>query len=332
MKNIGKPDTPPLPEEIRSLLSTAALHLKTWVSIHERGTSDKRPYANTADVADRLDALAKSDGQSSEIATRDTERATLVAEVGDCCLGADPLCAAGCLVEKAIRKRTPQPNAAPQAELREPSSQDRRASAGPVALSSHKWESESGTDGKYVVCKHCGKPSGDPIHVQPLDKPLPVPMLLFCPRCSEQHIDLPNESQGWTNPPHATHTCQHCGLLWRPSNVETTGVANIPALENKHVARIIASHPAHYQHHSATREWISTNDSLPQFNTEVLIAFKDSSLPATAQLVRKAGNPGEVEWLYPHENRGDGYDWTVTHWMPLPDVPAVTDSEGQRGT
>ena len=37
--------------------------------------------------------------------TRESERAALVKEVGDCCQGSDPLCAGGCLVEKAIRAR-----------------------------------------------------------------------------------------------------------------------------------------------------------------------------------------------------------------------------------
>lgn len=37
--------------------------------------------------------------------TRESERAMLVAEVGECCRGADPLCAAGCLVEAALRRR-----------------------------------------------------------------------------------------------------------------------------------------------------------------------------------------------------------------------------------
>src|SRR5690606_3652657 len=37
--------------------------------------------------------------------TRESERARLVAEVGECCRGADPMCAAGCLVEAALRQR-----------------------------------------------------------------------------------------------------------------------------------------------------------------------------------------------------------------------------------
>lgn len=37
--------------------------------------------------------------------TRESERTRLVAEVGECCRGADPVCAAGCLVEAALRRR-----------------------------------------------------------------------------------------------------------------------------------------------------------------------------------------------------------------------------------
>jgi len=37
--------------------------------------------------------------------TRESERARLVGEVGGGCRGADPLCAAGCLVEAALKQR-----------------------------------------------------------------------------------------------------------------------------------------------------------------------------------------------------------------------------------
>lgn len=53
----------------------------------------------------------------------------------------------------------------------------------------------------------------------------PVDMLLFCPNCTEQHIDAPHGT--WTNPPHKTHECQRCGYRWRPSDVPTNGVASI---------------------------------------------------------------------------------------------------------
>ena len=55
--------------------------------------------------------------------------------------------------------------------------------------------------------------------------PTPIPMLLWCPRCHAQHVDAPSE--GWDNPPHRSHLCHACGCVWRPADVETTGVAAI---------------------------------------------------------------------------------------------------------
>ena len=66
----------------------------------------------------------------------------------------------------------------------------------------------------------------------------PIPMLLFCPKCHSQHIDSPkwerdphDVEQGlictWSNPPHKSHLCHACGNIWRPADVETTGVAFI---------------------------------------------------------------------------------------------------------
>jgi hypothetical protein len=69
----------------------------------------------------------------------------------------------------------------------------------------------------------------------------PIPMLLFCPKCNTQHIDMPeyhyeaDASIGlqikpvvdWTNPPHRSHLCHKCGTIWRPADVATTGVKTI---------------------------------------------------------------------------------------------------------
>ena len=51
----------------------------------------------------------------------------------------------------------------------------------------------------------------------------PIPMVLYCPRCGLQHID----DAVWTNTPHRSHLCNDCGLIWRPADVATTGVASI---------------------------------------------------------------------------------------------------------
>lgn len=53
---------------------------------------------------------------------------------------------------------------------------------------------------------------------------VPIPMVLTCPVCRFQHIDKPEPDRGWTNPPHKSHLCHGCGIIWRPADVATVGV------------------------------------------------------------------------------------------------------------
>lgn len=74
----------------------------------------------------------------------------------------------------------------------------------------------------------------------------PIDMILHCPRCHTQHVDAPDDSRGpikcqrtpecaepcgewcgWTNPPHRSHKCHHCNMIWRPADVYTNGVEKI---------------------------------------------------------------------------------------------------------
>lgn len=62
-------------------------------------------------------------------------------------------------------------------------------------------------------------------------EPAPIDVVLFCPVCKEQHIDaaevLKHSGEigpAWTNPPHKSHLCHHCGAIWRPADVPTNGV------------------------------------------------------------------------------------------------------------
>jgi hypothetical protein len=79
----------------------------------------------------------------------------------------------------------------------------------------------------------------------------PIDMVLHCPKCGTQHIDAPEpepecdcripimEGAGqhspscsvfrevWTNPPHKSHLCHGCGVVWRPADVPTNGVAAV---------------------------------------------------------------------------------------------------------
>lgn len=56
----------------------------------------------------------------------------------------------------------------------------------------------------------------------------PIPMRIPCPECGELHID---EGEFATKP-HHTHSCQHCGLTWRPAVVPTVGVRFLPGFKN----------------------------------------------------------------------------------------------------
>lgn len=72
----------------------------------------------------------------------------------------------------------------------------------------------------------------------------PVDVVLYCPKCSRQHIDAPESEEEytrrlfesswwecggdkpprWTNPPHKSHLCERCRHVWRPSDHPTNGV------------------------------------------------------------------------------------------------------------
>jgi hypothetical protein len=56
----------------------------------------------------------------------------------------------------------------------------------------------------------------------------PIPMRLICPECGVLHLD-----EGlFATKPHHTHSCQACGLTWRPAVVCTVGVEFLPGFKN----------------------------------------------------------------------------------------------------
>lgn len=65
-----------------------------------------------------------------------------------------------------------------------------------------------------------------------MSAPEPLPMILHCPVCGEQHIDEPDPANGWLNPPHRSHECQSpgCHFIWRPADVPTTGVQHLKSV------------------------------------------------------------------------------------------------------
>lgn len=55
----------------------------------------------------------------------------------------------------------------------------------------------------------------------------PIDVVLFCPVCKVQHVDIPEPDIGWDNPPHKSHLCKNCGIIWRPCDVPTNGVVAV---------------------------------------------------------------------------------------------------------
>lgn len=55
-----------------------------------------------------------------------------------------------------------------------------------------------------------------------------IPMILYCPQCTERHID----EQEFAEVAHHTHACQGCGFVWRPAKVNTHGVQFLPGYKN----------------------------------------------------------------------------------------------------
>lgn len=57
---------------------------------------------------------------------------------------------------------------------------------------------------------------------------MPIPIILTCPQCGARHID---EGE-WATRVHHTHSCQTCGMTWRPAVVATVGVQFLPGFRN----------------------------------------------------------------------------------------------------
>ena len=59
--------------------------------------------------------------------------------------------------------------------------------------------------------------------------PAPIPMLIWCPMCKARHLDVGE----FATKVHHTHSCQNCGLTWRPAVVPTVGVQYLPGFKNE---------------------------------------------------------------------------------------------------
>ena len=60
------------------------------------------------------------------------------------------------------------------------------------------------------------------------EQPKSIPMFLTCPICCARHID----AGIFATKPHHTHSCQNCGLTWRPAVEPTVGVQFLPGFKD----------------------------------------------------------------------------------------------------
>ena len=75
------------------------------------------------------------------------------------------------------------------------------------------------------------------------EKPTALPMRLPCPSCGALHID---EGEFATKS-HRTHSCQSCGMTWRPAVVPTVGVRFLPGFKNEEPTTRISDIKAEYE-------------------------------------------------------------------------------------
>lgn len=64
--------------------------------------------------------------------------------------------------------------------------------------------------------------------VKPPVEITPIPMIMYCPECHKRHIDRGE----FATKIHHTHSCQKCGLTWRPAVVPTVGVQFLPGFKD----------------------------------------------------------------------------------------------------
>jgi hypothetical protein len=64
--------------------------------------------------------------------------------------------------------------------------------------------------------------------------PPPIPMILHCPECGARHVDVGE----FGTKVHHTHSCQECGLTWRPAVVPTVGVQFLPGFKNDEARKV----------------------------------------------------------------------------------------------
>lgn len=123
----------------------------------------------------------------------------------------------------------------------------------------------------------------------------------------------------------------HVGIRW----VTLDGVCGRPTVDDLEAELVLArareGHPVELRGERPAaaakvetpeahgQGWISVDERMPPKFEEVLIAFRDVSLPATGQYT--ASSHDTWGWCFPSENDPEDTG-PITHWMPIPEHPA----------
>lgn len=84
-----------------------------------------------------------------------------------------------------------------------------------------KWNRPIPTSDVQILLKHVAD-----LALRSVD---PVPMLLWCPECGARDVDVGE----FATKRHHTHSCQLCGMTWRPAIVATVGVKFLPGFKDE---------------------------------------------------------------------------------------------------
>jgi len=154
-----------------------------------------------------------------------------------------------------------------------------------------------------------------------MSDPTPIPMFLTCPFCGTRHID---EGEFATKV-HHTHSCQSCGLTWRPAIAPTVGVAFLPGSKNEtpEASEPSAESPASVPYPGRRAIWLAKKG----LDALATLAERQRSAMPQALIVDKAAPPAEpvpqrCGWCGAYDNNHHGYHGPDSPLLPPKSEPA----------